>query len=344
MSKPLRLDLGCGRNKKGPEWIGIDISSKVGADIQLDFGKQRLPFPDESVDQIRAYHSLEHITKSELIFLMNECWRVLKWSDLSLSDFDHTGKMWILVPSAWTNSGQQDPTHKNFFVKSSLKFFCGDYLIKHKLDYGINSAFFEYKDVAVEYPCGRAIDQKQYCTTYKFSLLKSKEHHNKCKNRFPFNIKDTGKAIKAEAQTQLPVHLVVPAQPTRSRASRCLSMHDPEWFLNTRWKTEHNMDFSDTTKRIAKHAINKHMGRIIAIKVDASLRYGENSAPGGAQGLLSDLRRKFTRIEGFFKHNRQSTTENIIDTLFDNAVYSILAVMAIEEGKIEEIAKEKKDD
>jgi len=293
-----------------------------------------LPFDDCTVDEIRSEHTFEHITGDDLIFLMNECWRVMKWEK----------KMWIYVPEIWCDLAWQDPTHKNYFVESSFKFFCGEYLIKHKLDYGIKCIFYEFQGPKREFPTGKSATQKAYCTMLKFCLLKSRKHYNKHKNKFPFNIKDAGKAIKAEAKTQLPVHLVVPEQPTRSRASRCLSMHDPEWFLNTRWKTEHNMDFSDITKRIAKHAINKHMKRVVSIKVDASLRYGENSAAGGAAGLMSDLRRKFTRIEGFFKHDRQSTTENIIDTLFDNAVYSILAVMAIEEGKIEEIMEERKDD
>jgi len=327
MSKPLKLDLGCGRKLYGKGWIGIDKSEHSVAEYKLDFTKVSLPFKDCTVDEIRSAHTFEHITGIDLIFLMNECWRVMKWEK----------KMWIYVPEIWCDLAWQDPTHKNYFVESSFKFFCGEYLIKHKLDYGIKCTFFEFQEPRREFPTGTSSTQKQYCTMLKFCLLKSGRHHNECKKRFPFNIKDVGKAVKAEAQTQLPVKSSNPTVSTKP-------MHDPEWFLNTRWKTEHNMNFSDIAKRIAKHAINKHMKRIVSIKVDASLRYGENSAAGGAAGLLSDLRRKFTRIEGFFKHDRQSTTENIIDTLFDNAVYSILAVMAIEEGKIEEIMEERKDD
>ena len=320
MSEALKIDLGCGRKLYGKGWTGIDKSKYSAAKYKIDFTKTSLPFPDETVDEIRSEHTFEHINGVDLIFLMNECWRVMKWGT----------RLWIYVPEVWCDLAWQDPTHKNYFVESSFKFFCGDYLIKHKLDYGIKCIFYEFQEPKREYPSGSSEKEKQYCTMLKFCLLKNKKHYNDRKNKFPFNIKNEGKAVPPEAQTQLDLK---PKRPVNTEKSR----HDPEWFLNTRWKTEHNVAFSDTVKRVAKRAINKHITKIMRIKIDASKRYGSDPAPLGTKGLFADLNRKFRRTERFFWDRVQDTgNENILDTLYDGAVYYILMAMAFEQELLEE--------
>jgi SAM-dependent methyltransferase len=73
--KPLRLDIGCGKNT--PEgWEGVD---------QIDFGQKHvhdvrkgLPFADNSVDEVRSSHFVEHLTGTERIAFFNELFRVMK--------------------------------------------------------------------------------------------------------------------------------------------------------------------------------------------------------------------------------------------------------------------------
>ncbi len=71
---PLRLHLGCGNEyKKG--WINIDIDRNVKADKYCNLNK-RLPFNDNSVDEIYSKNTLEHIDNH--IGLIREIYRTLK--------------------------------------------------------------------------------------------------------------------------------------------------------------------------------------------------------------------------------------------------------------------------
>lgn len=67
------LDIGCGNMKRGT--IGIDHFPGPFVDIVMDFNKG-IFFPDNSVDGIIMYHSLEHVV--DPIFVLKECRRILK--------------------------------------------------------------------------------------------------------------------------------------------------------------------------------------------------------------------------------------------------------------------------
>ena len=67
------LDIGCGKVKRGT--IGLDYISGENVDIVSDFGKEMI-FPDDSLDGIVMYHSLEHFT--DPVAVLKECQRVLK--------------------------------------------------------------------------------------------------------------------------------------------------------------------------------------------------------------------------------------------------------------------------
>ena len=34
--KPIKLDLGCGKNKKGADWIGVDVIDFEGVDLVMN--------------------------------------------------------------------------------------------------------------------------------------------------------------------------------------------------------------------------------------------------------------------------------------------------------------------
>lgn len=79
--------------------------------FNLDDPNVQLPYGDDSVDEIRAFHFLEHI--HNLFSLMNECHRVLK-----------PGKtMDIIVPSAESPMAFEDPTHVRFFTGGTFHYF-----------------------------------------------------------------------------------------------------------------------------------------------------------------------------------------------------------------------------
>lgn len=73
----MKLDLGCGPNKKEGH-VGIDCRSFPGVDHVLDLGRDRWPFDDASVDEAHSSHMVEHLTSEQRIHFVNELHRVMK--------------------------------------------------------------------------------------------------------------------------------------------------------------------------------------------------------------------------------------------------------------------------
>jgi len=108
----MKLNLGCGVHKL-EGYINIDISSKCKPDVVCDINKG-LTFKNESIQEIKASHILEHI--DDLIFVMNECWRVLKVG----------GILNIEVPNGeYSEWALRDPTHKRAIFKDTFLYFTG---------------------------------------------------------------------------------------------------------------------------------------------------------------------------------------------------------------------------
>lgn len=99
--EPLRLDLGCGPNKK-PGHIGIDKIKFPGVDKVLDIGSARLPYADASVAEVFSSHFLEHLGATERIHVFNEVFRVLK----------PNGTFTVIVPHWSSSRAYGDPTHQ----------------------------------------------------------------------------------------------------------------------------------------------------------------------------------------------------------------------------------------
>lgn len=84
---PLKLDIGSGAVAR-PGFIGIDLSA--GADIVWDL-QWGLPFPDNTVSEIRSDHCFEHLELSLVLKVFAECYRVLipgGLLDFSVPHFD----------------------------------------------------------------------------------------------------------------------------------------------------------------------------------------------------------------------------------------------------------------
>lgn len=121
--QPVRIDIGCGKNKKAG-FIGVDAIKFEGVDVVLDLsakwafdkdkeghGNRFDPWPWEtsSVDEAHCSHVLEHLTnfgdKWERVHFFNELWRVLK-----------PGAGCQLIFPHWASQRYYgDPTHKEVF-------------------------------------------------------------------------------------------------------------------------------------------------------------------------------------------------------------------------------------
>ena len=70
----MKLHLGCG-NEKLEGYVNCDFSKEVKPDKIINLEK-KLPFKDNSVDEIIINHTLEHI--NNFIQLMEEFYRICK--------------------------------------------------------------------------------------------------------------------------------------------------------------------------------------------------------------------------------------------------------------------------
>ncbi len=125
----IKVDIGCGARK--PEgFIGVDIYPWPGVDIVADLTKV-FPFPDNTVDEIRAYDCLEHLPN--IIHSMNEIWRICKPG----------ATVDILVPSTDGRGAFQDPTHVSFWNINSFMYYSIEFPQYLQLcqSYGFQGAF-----------------------------------------------------------------------------------------------------------------------------------------------------------------------------------------------------------
>lgn len=77
----IKLDLGCGMNKK-EGFIGVDKCNFPGVDIVLNLGQEVWPWEDDSVEEVNCTNLITHLTnfndKYERVHFFNELYRVLK--------------------------------------------------------------------------------------------------------------------------------------------------------------------------------------------------------------------------------------------------------------------------
>jgi predicted SAM-dependent methyltransferase len=133
----VKIDLGCGLNKKGEDYIGVDYTKVDGVDIVHNLNEYPWPFEDNSVDEIFTSHYVEHIPhnifnpndkRDGLIQFMDECYRILKVG----------GKLTIQVPFGSSIRAFQDPTHERFLFKESFYYFNNDWRVSMGVNhYGI---------------------------------------------------------------------------------------------------------------------------------------------------------------------------------------------------------------
>ena len=125
----MNLNIGSGRLTKAG-YKNIDIEQYIDnggnklVDYVLDIEKEKLPFDDNSIDNILVDNVLEHLGDG-FIFALNEMHRVLK----------PDGKLIGCVPIAGSIEDFMDITHKRHFIKESFSYICGENLAKKNRPY-----------------------------------------------------------------------------------------------------------------------------------------------------------------------------------------------------------------
>jgi hypothetical protein len=98
--KELKLDIGCGKNKK-EGFIGVDQYKMPGVDKVMDVRK-KWPYKNDSVSEVHCSHFIEHLTSNERVHFLNELYRVLKKG----------AKVTLVAPHWASNRAYGDPTHQ----------------------------------------------------------------------------------------------------------------------------------------------------------------------------------------------------------------------------------------
>lgn len=99
--EPLRLDLGCGKNKKSG-FIGVDTIKFDGVDTVFDLGSGAWPWADNSVGEVHSSHFVEHLTGAQRIHFFNELYRVMQ----------KDAKATIIIPHWRSGRAYGDLTHQ----------------------------------------------------------------------------------------------------------------------------------------------------------------------------------------------------------------------------------------
>lgn len=144
----IRLDIGCGGNKHGSDWVGMDARSLPGVDIVWDVTRFPWPIPDETVLTAISSHLVEHIPPFQadpkllglitllresgvisdeqikqhigeydstpmFIRFMNEVWRVMRSG----------GEFAIACPHGRSDGFLQDPSHCHAINEAKWAYF-----------------------------------------------------------------------------------------------------------------------------------------------------------------------------------------------------------------------------
>tara|TARA_Y100001973_G_C5207084_1_gene342314 strand:- start:363 stop:836 length:474 start_codon:yes stop_codon:yes gene_type:complete len=134
----LWLDIGCGPNKE-QGCIGIDHYNFKNVDIVRCLTRG-LPFCDDLASGVKAKHILEHFDGENLIFIIEEIYRVCK----------DGSKVYVEVPAYDSPNCGKDFTHKkkdwdehsfDMWKKSEDSTFEDNYIIDRGPMYGIKGCF-----------------------------------------------------------------------------------------------------------------------------------------------------------------------------------------------------------
>ena len=110
----MKLNLGCGQNKQAG-YVNTDREPAVQPDVVMDLEKFPWPFEDDSVDEVLAFHVLEHVGATPELFIriMQELYRVCRKG----------ATVRIAVPHLRHDNFFDDPTHVRAITPMTLELF-----------------------------------------------------------------------------------------------------------------------------------------------------------------------------------------------------------------------------
>lgn len=126
-----KLNIGCGKNKL-EGYINLDF--RGDPDIVHDLYKQ-MPFDDNSMDELVAYHVIEHFPRKHIYLLLKSWLRVLKPGGKLVFEFPDCDKVfeWYLKDKSelameWIYGNQEDDgqTHYWGYNKETMKIILED--------------------------------------------------------------------------------------------------------------------------------------------------------------------------------------------------------------------------
>ncbi len=129
----IRINIG-GGYKRYEGFLNLDMDSHTNPDYVVNLEKDRLPFEDSTIDEVKAHHILEHMGEG-FFFLIQELYRVCK--DGAIID--------IVVPHHRHDIFLADPTHRRPILIEGLRLFSKkynyDHIEKHGSSSGLGIAF-----------------------------------------------------------------------------------------------------------------------------------------------------------------------------------------------------------
>ncbi len=135
----MKLNLGCGK-KKISGYINCDRSKEVNPDKIVNLEK-KLPFKDNSIDEVVGSHILEHVL--HFIPLMHELHRICKEGAI----------LKFVVPFYASLGAFDDPTHARFFSPFTFNYFTNN---EFSYEIGVKKSLFKIREVKLNYGIGTA--------------------------------------------------------------------------------------------------------------------------------------------------------------------------------------------
>jgi len=131
------IELGPGKSKRNNNAIGIDICKKESVDYVADLNNGLTFIENDSIDEIQAFHFLEHVNNLE--FIMSEIYRVLK----------KDGKVIATVPHFSNPYFYSDYTHQKFWGLYTIEYFTKNSFFKREVPKYYNSIEFELINIKI---------------------------------------------------------------------------------------------------------------------------------------------------------------------------------------------------
>lgn len=154
MTKPLRLNLGAGRNHCDPAegWVNVDI--KPPADQIWDLESFPWPWPDNSTEIVLLNHVMEHLGREPVVFLkiMQELYRICL----------PNAQVFINVPHPRHDYFLGDPTHVRPIIADTFVLFSKEANRQFREQNGANSLFAEQLNVDFQLVANQYVLDKKH--------------------------------------------------------------------------------------------------------------------------------------------------------------------------------------